>query len=821
MDKEIIWRARWVSLPDSKREPDKPVLDAEGNVLCVPAGRPQSGCGYRIRREVRIKKRVKKAEAAVTAHGVYSFWIDGKKVGKYELTPEHTYYPNQLLYQVYDVTELLPEGNHVFAVRMADGWFMGRIGFSGEDCQYGDELALLFQMLIIYEDGSEEIIGTDGQWQYEKSAQVSSDLFVGECFDGRKYEPEFYYPGYCSKKLKKVSEMTEGYDNLRRQKDCHIEVIENIPVCSLWQENECIIADFGTVLAGRVSMTFQGRKDQEIHILHSETLDSEGHFIKNICEPYKDQEDIYICAKRDTVTYHPEFTYHGFRYVKIAGLDRKDLKNITAEVIGSRMDRTGYFKCSDSRLNRLQKNIYRSQISNMISIPTDCPQREKAGWTGDAQVFAQTACFNQDNLQFMKRWLADMRALQKNDGQIPIIVPYIEGYRRVFEGIDCSAGWSDASIIVPWVLYQEYGDIKILSDNYDMMRRWIMYVYRTSRTSNPDNIGQCDKTRKEHLKYIWNTGFHFGDWLTPSVSIDLKNGTVNMMQSALETMDIVPTLFYYYSTSLMEIIAGILKNDKDEKFFSELKKRIRKAFEYEYIDENGNIKSRFQGIYVLALYFDILEEKERDKAADNLVKLIKENGDKMDTGFLSTPYILEVLCSIGEKELAYQLLLNEECPSWLYEISQGATAIWESWQAVLPDGRRSLLSMNHYAAGCVGTWMYRHLAGIQCAKEGYRKVIFSPDMRSPLTWAYGMHKSVNGRIICMWSRKGDNITMRIAVPKAIEALLNIEDLAGDTIVIINTDGKRTDSNYILKEQAKTYLKLDDGVYTLTARLNKK
>lgn len=810
---ENDWQAHWITLPDSRRERENPPLDETGCTPYVAVPDMRLGSGYRVRKEIKVEKAVKHSEIIVTVHGIYSLWIDGKRIGNYELAPEHTYYPNQLLYQKYDVTGHMEQGIHVIVVLLADGWYMGRIGFSGEDCQYGNELGLLLQMRLWYEDGTEEVMGSDESFLYEPSAYRYADLFVGECFDENLYRPAFYLPGYQSDILKHVVPSGEGYQNLKEQKNCHIEVIETIPSLRVWEEGDSLIADFGTVLAGRVMINFQGRPGKKVRIFHSELLDAQGRFIQNIQEPYKHQEDVYVCAEEREVIYHPQFTYHGFRYVKISGLKREELFHISAQVLSSRMKKTGNFTCSDERINQLQKNIYRSQVSNMISIPTDCPQREKAGWTGDAQVFIKTACFNQDNLEFMKRWLSDMRAAQMEDGQIPIIVPYLQGYQRTFEGIESSAGWGDAALIVPWILYQEYGDTAILEENYAMMCKWVSYIRSAAEKENPEEIGICSEERKEHLKYIWNTGFHFGDWLTPSVSVDLETGTVNMMQSAFETMHIVPTLFYYHSVCILAKISILLERQAKARYFEELGRRIKAAFRYEYLDEGGNVKSNLQGIFVLTLEFGILNDKEEKKAVERLVELIEQNDGKMDTGFLSTPYIMDVLWRFGKRDLAYRLLLQEECPSWLYEIKNGATSIWESWQAILPDGRSSQLSMNHYSAGCIGDWMYRHIAGIESMEAGYQKIRIAPDFCGPFTWAKGEHESVRGKILCAWERKGDKMEMWLEIPRCSMAYVDTDELLIDTIQV-----KSKNNNSLGIQREKAQLLLPAGTYTLSGFL---
>lgn len=366
--------------------------------------------------------------------------------------------------------------------------------------------------------------------------------------------------------------------------------------------------------------------------------------------------------------------------------------------------------------------------------------------------------------RIFRKWLKNVRYEQTEDGQIPIIVPMPPGTMRSFEGINSSAGWSDVIVILPWVLYNYYGDIQILKENYGAMEKWISYIHQTAYTENPEELSHLTGERAEHLKYIWNTNFHFGDWLTPSVSINKDTGAVDLMQSAYMTMDIVPTFFYAYSCKLMTQISKTLGYIEKQNYYQNLFVRIKEAFQYEYLNDDLTIKSDLQGIQVLALHTGLVEGDAKRKTVEKLVRLIHENNNLLDTGFLSVPYLLDVLTENGERELAYKILYNEDCPSWLYEVKMGATSIWESWQALLPDGNCGYVSMAHYAFGCVGNWIYQNIAGIRSLKPGYKQIEIRPDFHCGLTSASGYHDSIYGRISCSWEWKEENIDIYVEVP---------------------------------------------------------
>lgn len=777
------WKALWIR-PLLETVPKETPVIREG----MPTVKPdiediKLGKTWKFRKDFNVQRKVKEAFLYASAKGAYLPVIDGKRVGTFELAPGHTDYKKRICYQVYDVTEFINvEGEHTLSAILSDGWFSGHIGFDGDNCTYGKHLSLLMQLNITYEDGTNEYVTTDESFGVEESAIIYSDIQVGEKVDGRRIDKKFFLPGYHCVKNAVRDEEYAG-----KLVACHsnqIQAIDHIQPVRCWKEADAWIFDFGKCIAGKVQIRLNQKCGQEIVFEHSETLDKNGKFVCNIREAYKDQKDIYICSGKKDEIFEPAFTYHGFRYVKMQGYDgTPDCNEICAVQIGSIAKMSGAFRCSNENLNILQRNIQNSQRANFVSIPTDCPTREKAGWTGDVQVYADTACFNQDSYNFFNAWLEDVRESQSAAGEIPIIVPSFEASLSMFVGIDSSAGWSDVIITLPYVMYFYYGDINILRDNYSSMKRWLGYMEYTAAHDNPPEIGE---NADEHLRYIWNTGFQFGDWLTPSVSINFETGELDMMQSAFATMEIVPTIFFAISTRRMEKIAHILGEWKDEERYRDLYAKIKDAFQKEFLDVNLDIKSDLQGVFVLALYADLLDGDARKKAERKLIDIIHKNGNKIDTGFLSTPYLMNVLTDINEEALACKILLNEECPSWLYEIKKGATSVWESWQAIFPDGELGYVSMAHYAFGCIGSFLYRYFGGLYCGMPGFKKIIIAPKWNSILDFAETEYESEYGRIVCKWKRTDDKLRIHLEIPANTEAVLQLKELNIEKNIIPGT-----------------------------------
>ncbi len=767
------WTAEWIEpIQDPAfHEPPQLVFDLGKTETRVDENKIKMEPAQFIRKDFLINKKIKRARIYATAHGIYYLRLNGNRVGDRQLAPGHSAYNDYLEYQSYDVTDyLFEESGNALAMVIGDGWFRGKVGINGQSCQYGDKLAGLLQMEITFTDNSKKIICSDKSWKSQSGPIKYADLFVGEKMDATLSFDGFDEYGFDDTNWAGVEVKKYALSNLKGQMGAPVRICEVLKPQKIWTSKKGeVIVDVGQVVAGRTRLKVTGHRGTEIILDHTEVVDKDGNFYNNIIGKYVNQEDTFILSGKGEEIFDPEFTYHGFRYIRVIGFPGEPtLDNFEILILHSDMDQTVKFTCSDERLNQLQRNIVWSQKGNMVSIPTDCPQREKAGWTGDVQIFASTACVNMDMNAFFRRWLNNVAAEQLSDGQIPNIVPYPPAYHPnevMPNNTHCSAGWGDVAVILPWTMYQTYGDTTVLSDNYPMMKKWVEYIRYTAENELSDKLkGEMTAERREWQKYLWNTNFHFGDWLTPSASYSEDGSDVDMAKSAFLTMDIVPTIFYVYSTDLMIKTAEILGNKEDASYYEALNKKVRAAFQNEYIQSNGLIDTRLQGIYVLALKFNLIPEEFRQKAINRLLELIKNNHNRLDTGFLSVPFLLDVLKESGKIDTAYDLLFQDECPSWLYEVKMGATTMWEAWQAILPDGSPTSVSYNHYAFGCVGIWMYENIGGIQRCQPGYKESAIRPVLDKRISNASLEIDTVYGKIKNSWKISNGKMSMKVAVP---------------------------------------------------------
>lgn len=781
------WSAKWIE-PEQTTVAEEPPLDFYDRTKKLPPtdyGRLLP-CPL-LRRRFEAKGAVRRARIYATAHGIYELELNGRRVGDQELAPEMTSYDRYLQVQTYDVTELVEEGANALGATLADGWYAGRVGLMGDNCQYGNRLALLLQLEIEYEDGSRQTVVSDDGFRSSFGPYVYSDLFIGERYDARLEKPGWSTAGYDDRDWSAVREVERDRGVLVAAYGEPVRAVLTLAAERIIRTplGETVV-DFGQVVAGRVRMRVQGEAGAEVVLEHSEVLDERGNYLNNIRGRFKDQRDVYVLRGDEAgETYEPKFTFHGFRYVRVTGYPGEPRAgDFEAVVLSSDLRVTGDFSCSDERINRLQANIVWSQRGNLLSIPTDCPQRERAGWTGDIQVFAPTACFNMDVNPFLSRWLRNMAAEQREDGQVPIVVPYLKGYENIIfppMGTHSSAGWGDACIIVPWTLYENYGDTGVLAEHYGMMVRWLDYIERSASegagalgdAGHLAGSGDSRDSVAERKKYLWNTGFHFGDWLIPSMSVSKDGQTVDMMQSAFATKELVSTCFFAYSAELLSRIAKLLGKEEDASRYAELNRNVRRAFAEEYMNEDGRLKAHFQGIYVLALRMKMIPDEARGKVLNQLVGLIEDNGNRLDTGFLSVPYLLDVLCDNGRSDVAYRLLYQTECPSWLYEVEKGATTIWEAWQAIMPSGKVTNVSYNHYAFGCIGDWLYRRIAGLDKGEAGYGRIVVKPAFDCGLTWVGARYESVLGTIVSEWRLDGAAATQIVTVPPNATAVVHL------------------------------------------------
>jgi len=754
------WKAKWITpkLPPLPDEPDPHIVIS---MLFKPRTPPESRlipCSM-LRRDFTLTDAVKSARVYATAHGVYRMEINGERVGNQELAPEFSAYQKVLYYQTYDVTSLLKSGDNAIGAIVADGWYCGHIGMTGVGRQYGDRHALLMQLEIELANGETVYIVSDDTFTCTNEGPYRySDLFIGELYDARKELPGWSSPGFQAAGWQGVDILPDKLDNLyafigepvRRFKELTPQKVIQTP------EGDTVI-DIGQVIAGRMCMQVEGAAGTEVSLEHGEVLNEKGNFINNIMGANKDQKDRYVLKGKGVEEYEPAFTFHGFRYVRIKGYPGEvKVENFKAVVIASDLEQAGSFKTSNPKLNQLQSNIVWSQYGNMVSIPTDCPQREKAGWTGDIQVYTPTAVHNQQVYVFLSRWMQSLRADQFPTGEVPFIIPYIDNYRkRIASGFktDSSAGWGDACIIVPYELYLRYGDTQILQENYETMGKWMGFV------SGLWESGE------------WVKKFHYGDWLIPSITKSMAMAK----KGAKATKEIVASAYYVYSCGLMANISEILGKNDDKEHYETLLNKLKKQFAEKYVDGSGIFKGDYQGYYVLALHLNLIPSAHKDKYVRRLVRLIEQNGDCLDTGFLSVPLILDVLCQNGHREIAYKLLYQEKSPSWLYEVNNGATTMWERWEAIKPNGKVTNASYNHYAFGCVGDWMYRNLLGINNAGVGYENIVIHPQPDISLQSASGSHESPYGEIAVDWRREKSRFHLHATIPCNTSAVVVLPD----------------------------------------------
>ncbi|MBU9747143.1 glycoside hydrolase family 78 protein [Lachnospiraceae bacterium ASD3451] len=756
-----FWKAAWVQ-PVRERKPVRDVTDSgailSGAVHSLEYPEAILDAPVYMRKEFVADKKVKKAILYMTALGIYVCEIDGHKFSNL-LAPEYTAYAKHVEYQTYNITKLLEKiGPHAIGIILADGWYTGKIGLMGIGEQYGKKNAVIFQMEIQYEDGTAETICSDETVKWHTGGYVYADLFVGEYLREEGVPQKFSAPGFDDAGWEYVEKKEYGYETLCAQSIDPICCVKEIKPKLLYTPKGEAVLDAGENICGFTKFATYTEPGVEIGMEHSEILDQDGNFMQNIMGQNKNQKDRIVPAGAWTL-YEPRFTFHGFRYVKITGLKEVKAEDFTICVLTSRQDKTGSFRCSDERLNQLQDNIYRSQQGNMVCIPTDCPQRERAGWTGDMGVYAPTAVFNMDMQSFLCRWLSDMRIEQHVDGQIPQVVPDIDSNKYVGGNTGdphiSSAGWGDACVLVPYAIYRAYGNTDILKENYQMMKAWMDYV---EAKAGVDLLG-------------WGKLFHFGDWLIPSIVAS----THKPIETALRTKEEMALGYMVYVADCMKKIAELLGKTKDSLHYRMLCQRGKDVFCREYVTEDGCMRQSLQGLYVMALSQNMLTEKQRQGAVKRLADLIHENGDSLDTGFLSVPFLLDVLCENGEAKTAYRVLFQQKRPGWFYALQFGATTIWENWAAILPEGTRTNSSYNHFAFGCVGDFIYRRIGGLQMEEAGYKKVRINPDYSCGLKWAKTEYDSVQGRISVHWKKEEDTIYLEVLLPPNVTGIVHVKE----------------------------------------------
>ncbi len=750
-----------------------------------------------FRKTFSTNKKITSATAYITALGIYEAFINGKRIGDAYLTPGWTSYNNRLQYQVYDVTSLITTGNNAIGAVLGSGWYRGYIGFSGQKNFYGKELALLMQVELVYADGTIETIITDESWKSSTGSIISSEIYHGETIDSRLEKSGWNTVSFNDTNWSPVKLYTAKSPNLIATYNEPIRKRETFKASKLiiTPKGERVL-DFGQNLVGWVQMKISGKAGDKITLYHAEVLDKEGNFYTENLRPAK-QRNEYILKGGGEEFFEPHFTFQGFRYIRIDDFQGEIIpENFVAVALYSDMKQTGTFTSSHPLINQLQHNIQWGQRGNFLDVPTDCPQRdERLGWTGDAQAFARTATFNFDVRNFFTKWLKDLEADQV-DGNVPFVIPDVLGkFGPMIAG--GSAGWADAATIIPWNMYLAYGDKRILEDQYASMKAWVGYMERNS------------------TNYLWNKGFHFGDWLFFRPFDD------NDGRAAVTDKYLIAQCFFAHSTDLLIKTARVLGESDDVRKYTDLLKNIKEAFINEYMTPNGRLVSSTQTAYVLALNFDMLPENLRAQAAEKLVDNVKSYGNHLTTGFLGTPYLCHVLSRFGYDDVAYTLLLQETYPSWLYPVKMGATTIWERWDGIKPDSTfqtPGMNSFNHYAYGAIGDWMYRVVTGIDTEEStpGYKSIVIKPHLDNRLTQALSEYNTGYGLVKSAWAAGETNTTFDVVIPPNTTATVYLPAESTDKI----TEGLKPLSSFkeiqvIGKEGDYVKLTIGSGKYRFT------
>ena len=694
------------------------------------------GIGQRapiLTRSVALRPGIVSARLYATAHGVYTATINGTRVGDEVLAPGWTSYRHRLRYQTHDVTSLLREGTNDVEVLLGNGWYRGRLGWSGRRAVYGDRLALLAQLEVTYADGSTEVVGTDERWSARESQIVADDLYDGQHTD-LTAEPST---------VDEVEVVDADFGRLVAPEGPPVRATEVVPAVKVWSApSGKTLADFGQNVVGWVRLRVRGAR--EVTVRHAEVLENGELGVR----PLRSAKatDTYVLSGGTETVLEPSLTFHGFRYAEVSGVDDLRAEDLEAVVVHSDLRRTGWFGCSDPDLEKFHENVVWGMRGNFLDVPTDCPQRdERLGWTGDIQVFSPTASFLYDSAGFLRSWLADLAADQRPDGAVPFVIP------DVLEGDDPTAtAWGDAAVVVPWVLYQRFGDAEVLERQFGSMRGWV------------------DKIASLTTDGVWSGGFQFGDWLDPAAPPDDPF-------AAKADSDVVATAYLVRSAEIVAAAAEVLGRDGAE--YRTLAERTRAAFAREYVTGSGRVLSDAPTVYAQAIEWALLPTPEqRSVAGRRLADLVRTNGFRIATGFVGTPLITDALTTSGYPELAYRLLLERGCPSWLYPVTMGATTIWERWDSMLPDGTINpgeMTSFNHYALGAVADWMHRTVAGLAPSAPGYREMTVRPIPDAALTHASARHETPFGEASVAWRRRDGQFTLDVVVPPGVTAKVQV------------------------------------------------
>ena len=736
-----------------------------------------------FRKTFPLDSEIVSARLYITCHGIYEAYINGKRADDRSFAPEYTSYDKYLLYQVYDVTGLLNKGENAFGAVVADGWYYCPITTMSKKTAKQPH-ALFYQIQVKTADGKTHYICSDGKEKTSSGPVCFSDLFAGEQYDARLEKKGWNQVSYDDSDWTQVKILKESKANLHVQTGAGVKAVKEVPAKKYYvsPKGEHII-DFGQNMAGHVRFKVNEPSGTVITLEHFETPDQEGNYFNNILGTAGvgegcDQKVVYISDGEEAV-YEAKFSFHGFRYVKVSGMTKINPDDFTAIAMSTAKEETGTFACSDERINRLYENTRWSQRSNMLSIPTDCPQREKAGWTGDIGIYAATSLQNEDTTSLLTRWLNCVSQDQMDSGAVPMVVPFNQTYKSLdmilkFAGGNKGdvgvAGWGDACILVPLAMYQQTGNTEVLKEQYQTMKAWCNFIIHTAAKYRGNK-----KISKDLDKYLWNTGFHYGEWLIPSMTKKGLNDGGTMKEAIATGKLYIPEIYGYLAMKNFSYIAGLLGENEDQRYYADMADKMKAAFVKAVITPEGKMPVDVMGSYIIPLHHGLVPEQLKQSFVDEILQKLKKNNDCLDTGFLGTPVILDTLCENGYAQKAYDLLFRDQCPSWLYEVDHGATTIWESWITTNPDGSPMAVSLNHYAFGCVDDWMFRNINGLVPTAPGYKTFRVQPVMDERITNAGREFHSEYGLIRTEWKVIDGQFEIKVKVPANTKAEVILPD----------------------------------------------
>lgn len=731
------WQAKWIEI-DSKKS-------IELNRFKTPIHIPQH-----LRTEFVADKAIKKARLYITAKGVFEAFINGQRIGDDILTPGYTPYKKRIETLTYDVTAQLNSGNNAFGIQLAEGWYAGRFG---PKRHWHKKLELtpkvVAQLEIEFIDGSKQIVVTNDNWRATQNGPIrTSGLYDGERYDSNYELGAWHQVNYNTSDWSPVK-VSAIEDDVLLQPKRHFTSKNKLLLSAITLKNVGgkTIFDLGQNMVGIPKITVPMLKGQTLNLRFGEGVNKDGTLFTENLGSAK-QLDYYTAKEDGVIEWQPQFTFHGFRYIELSGFDpavQPQLDWVTGVVQHTDFDITGKFTSSNPQLDQLQSNIEWGLKGNFLDIPTDCPQRsERLGWTGDALAFANTSLFIADSHAFWSAWLQSIREEQFNDNSIPVVIPNEVG--KIAQ-----AGWSDAAVTIPWDVYWRTGDIKILSENYDMMTRWIKY-HQTQL--------------KDGISVMWTVG----DWLQPySKREDSRRGETDN--------SLISTAFYARSVELTLKSAQVLGKSADVLKYRQLLTEIKTRFQQHFFANNGRLQigEQAQTAYLLAIGFDLLDQEMTQKAIPHLLATFEAANDHLRTGFLGTPLIAPVLDKIDRADIAFDLVFKQSYPSWLYSVTQGATTVWERWDGYTHDKGYAdrAGSLNHYAYGAIGQWLYDRVAGISPLSAGYKNIRIAPLISEHLTSAEAEYQSTYGAIKSSWKLTNGVLTIDVTIPPNTQANIEI------------------------------------------------